>query len=79
MEATLSTKGQVTIPKSIREELGLQSGTRVSFLVVGNRAEITPIATPVAALKTILPKAKKRLSLSEIEVGIATGAISERP
>jgi len=78
MEATMSTKGQITIPKKVRAELGLHSGSRVSFLVVGNRAEMTPVTTPITALKEILPKPKKRLSLSKIEDAIAEGAISDR-
>lgn len=78
MEATMSTKGQVTIPKRVRTELGLHSGSRISFLVIGNRAEITPVTTPITALKGILPKPKKSLSLSEIEGAIAEGALNGR-
>ena len=31
--ATLTSKGQVTIPKSIREALGVETGDRLEFLV----------------------------------------------
>ena len=38
---TLSTKGQVTIPKDIREALGLRPGDRVRFdLEAGERAVV---------------------------------------
>ena len=31
--ATLTTKGQVTIPKEVREHLGVETGDRLSFVV----------------------------------------------
>src|SRR5438105_1151121 len=33
-EATLTSKGQITIPQSVREKLGLSSGDRVQFVEV---------------------------------------------
>lgn len=36
----VSTKGQVTIPQQIREELGLEPGTDVEFEVDGNEARL---------------------------------------
>ena len=33
MESAITVKGQATIPKSIREHLGLQPGDRVKFFV----------------------------------------------
>lgn len=29
---TMTSKGQITIPKTVRDDLGLSSGTRVSFM-----------------------------------------------
>ncbi len=36
MKAKLSQKGQVTIPKSCRDQLGLKTGTVLEFEVVDN-------------------------------------------
>ena len=36
MSTTLTVKGQVTIPKQIRDELGLRPGTPVDFAVNGD-------------------------------------------
>jgi len=36
----ITTKGQVTIPQEIREELGLLPDTEVTFRVVGGEARI---------------------------------------
>ena len=38
--AKVMSKGQVTIPKDIREVLGINSGDRVSFIVEGGNVRI---------------------------------------
>lgn len=38
--AKVMSKGQVTIPKDVREVLGVQSGDRVTFVVEGNIVRI---------------------------------------
>lgn len=44
-EATLTSKGQVTIPQSVRERLGLHTGSRISFEVLPDgRIAITAVA-----------------------------------
>lgn len=40
-------KGQVTIPKHIRDAAGVARGSEVSFSVEGSRIVITPVATGV--------------------------------
>ena len=74
MIATLTSKGQLTIPKAVREKLSLHTGTQVSFVVIDGRAELTPFSTPLHTLKTILPKNGKKLTLEEMESAIARGA-----
>ena len=41
----VTEKGQVTIPKAIRDATGVQPGSRVEFSVEGGRIVITPVAT----------------------------------
>lgn len=38
--AKVMSKGQVTIPKDVRDVLGVTSGDRVSFIVEGNTVRI---------------------------------------
>lgn len=46
--ATLTTKGQVTIPKKIRESLKLHTGDKIEIVVTKNReAIIRPISKTV--------------------------------
>lgn len=45
-QLSVTSKGQVTIPKSVRQELGIQAGTQVTFRVVGDHVEMRPISIP---------------------------------
>lgn len=44
---TVTSKGQVTIPLSVRQRLGLRRGSKVEFVVVGDRVELRVWSTPV--------------------------------
>ncbi len=39
-ESTVTSKGQVTIPKAVRRELGIRQGSRVVFAVKNGKAEL---------------------------------------
>jgi antitoxin PrlF len=39
-DAKVMSKGQVTIPKDIRQVLGIESGDRVTFIVEGNTVRV---------------------------------------
>ncbi len=50
-----SSKGQIVIPKQIREKLGIVPGKRVLFRLVGDHAEIIPLTDePVKAMRGML-------------------------
>ncbi len=38
--ARVTSKGQVTIPKAVRQRLGIREGSRVAFDVKGERVEL---------------------------------------
>jgi AbrB family looped-hinge helix DNA binding protein len=47
MEATsVTSKGQVTIPKELRQRLGIRQGSRIEFLLVGEHVEMRVKSTP---------------------------------
>lgn len=47
-ELSVTSKGQVTIPKHIRRKLGIRAGSRVRFRLVGGHAELDVVSTPAA-------------------------------
>ena len=75
MESTLTSKGQVTIPKEAREHLHLRPGDRVKFFIFPDgRVVILPVL-PATALRGILPSKKGRpATLEEMDAAIAKGA-----
>ena len=73
MEATLSSKGQATIPKAVRDRLQLKPGDRFKFFFHPDGVIILPkIST--ARLKGMIPKPAQPVSLEEIDRAIAEGA-----
>jgi AbrB family looped-hinge helix DNA binding protein len=77
--ATLSSKGQITIPQEVRQRLGLKTGDRVEFMYQpdGNVA-IKTKKIPFERLRGIAKtNRRKPATLREIDEGIAT-AIGQR-
>jgi antitoxin PrlF len=70
-ESTISSKGQVTIPKAIRTRLHLKVGDRLRFVVEADGSVRLAAATrDLASLRTILPPPQRRASLEEIDDAI---------
>lgn len=66
----LTSKGQVTIPIEIREQLGLQPETEVEFKVEGNTVRIVKVAAGrgrgASVISRMKGKATKKMSTDEI-------------
>lgn len=55
--STLTSKGQVTIPKEIRNALGLKDHDRVSFIRRGDEVVIKPVKGDIISLRgSVRPK-----------------------
>lgn len=75
MTATVSSKGQVTLPANIRKRLGITAGTRLQFVIRGDDLlGIVKLGGSVRDLKQALPKPARAMSLQEMESAIAQGA-----
>ena len=44
---SVTSKGQVTIPKHIRQKLGIRAGSQVTFRIVGDHAEMEVLQSPI--------------------------------
>ena len=69
--STITTKGQITIPKQIRNLLNIDKGDRVEFLVDENgTVTLWPVTTVVTELKGLVSKPEKYVSLQDMKNGI---------
>jgi antitoxin PrlF len=72
--ATLTSKGQITIPQIVRRILGLQTGDALEFDVRRGKVELRPLrpkGVSAGILKTHLPKDWKAPKIEEMDSGIA--------
>ncbi|HVY86117.1 MAG TPA: AbrB/MazE/SpoVT family DNA-binding domain-containing protein [Caulobacterales bacterium] len=76
--ATLTSKGQLTLPKDVRTALGVGPGDRVDFVRMedGNFA-VLPATHSVKNLKGLMPKPRKPVSLEDMDRAIARGSKGE--
>ena len=71
--ATITSKGQITIPKAVRERLMLDAGDKIEFVFTKNReALIRPVSKTVDDLFGKLYKpGTKTVSIEEMDAAIA--------
>lgn len=69
--ATMTSKGQVTIPAEVRQRMGLGTGDRIEFveLETGEFA-IKPAIDDVRSLKGALRKPEKPVSVDDMNVAL---------
>lgn len=70
--ATVTSKGQITIPAPVRVALGLDAGDRVEFIEIEKgRFAIVPATAPLRRLKGLIRRPEKPVSLEEMNTAIA--------
>ena len=70
--AILSSKGQVTIPLSIRQKLGLNKGDKIEFIELDNgQFSIVAATEDVRTLKGIVAKPTEPVSIEDMNRMIA--------
>jgi antitoxin PrlF len=76
--STVTSKGQTTIPKEIRQYLNLQSGDVLNF-IIDSAGRVTLIAATIEAseLKGILSAPKKRVSLAQMKKTIRMRSVKK--
>ena len=76
---TLTSKGQTTIPKSVRDRLALKAGDRLEFVVQDDGAILmVPATVSLDELEGMLPCPSRSATLDDMERAIRErgGAIS---
>jgi AbrB family looped-hinge helix DNA binding protein len=77
--ATLTSKGQITIPAAVREALRVGTGDRVEFIEIEpGRYEFIAATRPVTALKGMFGKPVKSASIEDMNAAIAKRGASAK-
>ena len=77
--ATLTSKGQITVPATVREALGVDAGDRVEFVEIGpGRYEFIAATRSVTALKGMFGKPRRAVSIKEMNAAIAKRGAAAR-
>ncbi|MDE2085539.1 MAG: AbrB/MazE/SpoVT family DNA-binding domain-containing protein [Xanthomonadaceae bacterium] len=76
-DLSVTSKGQVTIPRDVRQKLGIRAGSKVRFRVAGDHAELTRVSAPasVTASGYGLLKSKRRSVPADFD---AAGLLSRK-
>ena len=76
MLATITSKGQITLPKDLREKLNLGYGDKVDFFVrEDGHAEMIPVKTSLRDLKGMVTSPVSNVTLQDIDHAIAMEAV----
>jgi len=78
--ATLTSKGQITLPKTVRERLRVDTGDQVDFLVNDRGDVVVRAATlDVSALKGLLKRPRARpVTIEEMNAAVARAHARKR-
>ncbi|MDO4682271.1 MAG: AbrB/MazE/SpoVT family DNA-binding domain-containing protein [Lautropia sp.] len=75
MLATVTSKGQITLPKSIRDQLAITTGTQLDFAIVDGVIQARPINRSVKDIFGMLKKpSRKAISPEAMDEAIAEAA-----
>jgi AbrB family looped-hinge helix DNA binding protein len=70
---SVTSKGQVTIPKELRQQLGIRQGSRIEFLLVGDHVEMRVRSSPTEKARSGFGMLKSR------RAAVPTPLVTPRP
>lgn len=74
MQSAITSKGQATIPKAIRDHLGLRPGDRVKFFVHPDGSVVLLPKIPVSALRGIVKAGQRHVTVEQMTAAAEAGA-----
>jgi AbrB family looped-hinge helix DNA binding protein len=73
--ATITSKGQITLPLAVRNGLGLSAGNQVDFIAMDGSFMVVPVRSDVTTLRgRFAGRVKKPVSIDAMNEAIADGA-----
>lgn len=73
--ATITSKGQITLPKAVRESLGVKAGDRIEFVALAPGVfVVTAVTRDVRHLKGMIAKPAKPVSIEAMNRVVARAA-----
>ena len=76
IESSITSKGQTTVPKAVREALGLETGDKVRYLIDDHEVRLLPVR-PISRLFGMLKYHGPVVTIDEMEQAAARGASEE--
>ena len=78
LESTITRKGQVTIPKAIRDRLGVKEGEKVLFVMRGEEVVLKVIKGTILDLRgSVQPSAQKTRHQTVIHLPMQHAALGK--
>jgi len=68
--STLTSKGQTTLPKEVRDLLHLQPGDRIEYVAEGTRVYLTPATLTLDQFSALLPPSPRKHTVEEMNEAI---------
>lgn len=77
--ASVTSKGQITIPAAVRDAMHVRTGDRVEFVEIApGRYEFIAATRPVTALKGMFGKPGKPVSIEQMNAMIAAAGAAAK-
>ncbi len=73
--STVTTKGQITLPRDVRKALALDAGDKVDFVAVEGGFKLVPLRKDVRAVKgRFASRVARPVTINEMDEAIAQSA-----
>ena len=78
-KATVTYKGQITLPKAVREQLGVQAGDRVSFREIdGGMIVVEADTVDLMELRASIKPRRRGVSIEDMDRAVLAAAARKK-